>query len=61
MKVQALKTTTICTGQVVTSGKKMDLPTAEAQRLIDNGDCKSLEKKTNPKTQKTTPKIKKKD
>lgn len=53
MKVQALKITTICTGQVVTSGKKMDLPTAEAQRLIDNGDCKSLEKKTNPKTQKT--------
>tara|TARA_R110001632_G_scaffold14729_1_gene49299 strand:- start:158 stop:322 length:165 start_codon:yes stop_codon:yes gene_type:complete len=53
MKVQALKVTTICTGQVVTSGKKMDLPIKEAQRLIDKGDCISLEKKTKPKTQKT--------
>ena len=53
MKIKALKTTTICTGQVVASGKKMDLPQKEAQRLIDKGDCISLEKKNKPKTQKT--------
>jgi hypothetical protein len=45
MKVRTIKISRLCTGQVKAPGREMDIPKDEAERLIAEGLCISLEPK----------------
>ena len=45
MKVRTIKICPLSTGQVKAPGRDMDIPKEEAQRLINEGLCISLEPK----------------